>query len=222
MSERAIFLDRDGTLVQARHYPSRPEQLVLVGGILPELRALLSAGWRLVVITNQSGIARGFLTEQDLARMHDALRQNLRANGVELDGIYYCPHHPDGVVEQFAIDCACRKPRPGLLLRAAAELGFDLTQSWFVGDILDDIEAGSRAGCRTALVDLGAESPPRTSLRCPTFVAPHTATALAMIRFVERLGAPVDLTYRPRGWPAARPADLAPAVDGSALEGLRT
>ncbi|HET8523729.1 MAG TPA: HAD family hydrolase, partial [Thermomicrobiales bacterium] len=158
MTARAIFLDRDGTLVEPRHYPSRPEDLVLVDGVIPELRVLQGAGWRVVVITNQSGIARGFFSERELARMHDGLRQNLRSHGVEIDGIYACPHHPDGVVKEFAIECACRKPQPGLLLRAAEELRLDLSRSWFVGDILDDVEAGTRAGCRTVLVDIGTEA----------------------------------------------------------------
>jgi D-glycero-D-manno-heptose 1,7-bisphosphate phosphatase len=221
MTARAIFLDRDGTLVQPRHYPTRPEELVLADGIVPELRAFQVAGWRLVVITNQSGVARGFMTEQDLARMHDALRQNLGAESVNLDGIYYCPHHPEGVVEPFAIECDCRKPQPGLLLRAAADLGITLERSWFVGDILDDIEAGSRAGCRTALVDLGTESPPRSAARQPTLIAPDTATALTMIRFVEGLRSAVDLTYRPPNWPMAMSIYRAPARAGSVSEGSR-
>jgi D-glycero-D-manno-heptose 1,7-bisphosphate phosphatase len=221
MSVRAIFLDRDGTLVQPRHYPSRPEELVLADGVIPELRAFQVAGWRFVVITNQSGIARGLFTEDDLARMHDALRQNLGAQGVNLDDIYYCPHHPDGVVETFAIECDCRKPQPGLLFRAAADLGIDPGRSWFVGDILDDIEAGSRAGCRTALVDLGTESPPRSAVRYPTLIAPDTATALRMIRFVEGMGPAIDVTYRPPSWSAGAPVDLASALAAPVSEGSR-
>ncbi|MHB8596833.1 MAG: D-glycero-alpha-D-manno-heptose-1,7-bisphosphate 7-phosphatase [Ktedonobacteraceae bacterium] len=141
---RAVFLDRDGTLVHPWHYPSRPEQLHLYVGIGPALRALQGAGLKLVIITNQAGIARGYFTVADLQRMHDHITQELAGMGVHIDGIYHCPHHPDGVIPELAIHCKCRKPQPGMLLQAAAEL--DLEHSWFVGDILDDVEAGNRAG----------------------------------------------------------------------------
>src|SRR5207249_1612212 len=107
---RAIFLDRDGTLVQPRHYPSRPGDLILYEGLGLELACLQAEGFRLVVITNQSGIARGYFTEADLRRMHDYLTRELARVGVRLDGIYHCPHHPDGVIPRLAIRCACRKP----------------------------------------------------------------------------------------------------------------
>ena len=117
-----------------------------------------------------------------------------------LSGIYYCPHHVDGVIPELTIRCDCRKPRPGLLLRAAAELHLDLRCSWFVGDILDDIEAGNRAGCRTILVDLGTEQLPTAIRRCPTFVARDSCHALRMIQAIESLDAELELTYRPARW----------------------
>src|SRR5438105_9598454 len=121
--------------------------------------------------TNQSGIARGYFTETTLGRMHEHLLSQLARLQVRIDGIYYCPHHPDGVIAELAICCDCRKPQPGMLLRAAADLDIDLQRSWFVGDILDDVEAGNRAGCRTILVDLGTEAPPDRALRSPSYVA---------------------------------------------------
>lgn len=177
----AVFLDRDGTLVHPRHYPSRPQDLLLYDGIGPALHALQRAGLRLVLITNQSGLARGYFTEDDLTRMHDYLSSELARWDVCLDGIYVCPHHPAGSIPHLAISCACRKPQPGLVQRAAADLGLDTARSWFVGDILDDMEAGKRAGCRTILVDLGTESLPATGLRQPDFVARDTCQALAII-----------------------------------------
>ncbi len=126
MKQRALFLDRDGTLVHPRHYPSQPEELVLYEDIAPELRSLQAVGFRLVVITNQAGIARGYFTEADLQRMHDYLREQLAGMGVYLDAIYYCPHHPEGVLPELAIRCSCRKPQPGMLLRAARDLHIDL------------------------------------------------------------------------------------------------
>lgn len=200
MSSRALFLDRDGTLVHASHYPSRPEQLRLYDDIGPALRQLQQQhDFRLIVITNQAGIARGYFTEADLQRMHDYLTGQLATLGVRVDGIYHCPHHPDGVVEGLSMRCECRKPQPGMLLRAAQELDLDLEHSWFVGDILDDVEAGNRANCRTVLVDLGTESLPQHPLRVPTFVASNTLHALQIIQHVEETPTP-DLVYRPTIW----------------------
>ncbi len=197
---RAVFLDRDGTLVHARHYPSRPEELILYDNIEGELVALQEAGFRLVVITNQSGLARDLFTADDLRLMHEHLTRELAARGVRLDGIYHCPHHPDGVVPELAIRCDCRKPAPGMLLRAASDLHLDLRRSWFIGDILDDCEAGNRAGCRTVLVDLGTEAPPAHPVRRPTFVARDTRHALQRILGIEGLGPEATTDYRPQGW----------------------
>ena len=207
MGTPAIFLDRDGTLVYPRHYPSRPEELQLYQGIGAGLRRLQRAGFKLVVITNQSGIARGLFGVRDLERMHRHLRAALARQDVRLDGIYYCPHHPEGVLPALAVRCDCRKPRPGMLLRAADELALDLERSWIVGDILDDIEAGKRAGCRGVLVDLGTERLPATRWRQPDFVARDTRHALHIIAAEERLAPSADRAYLPPGWMPARQAD---------------
>jgi D-glycero-D-manno-heptose 1,7-bisphosphate phosphatase len=174
----AVFLDRDGTLTEPRHYPSRPEDLVLAAGVGPWLRRLRRAGAALVVITNQSGLARGLFTRAELASMHSHLRGLLARHAVTLDGVYVCPHHPDGSVEELAVTCRCRKPRPGMLLRAAEELDIDLRRSWMVGDFLSDVGAGRNAGCRTALVGplRAAPSDPAPDLR-----AGSTAEALRLI-----------------------------------------
>jgi D-glycero-D-manno-heptose 1,7-bisphosphate phosphatase len=198
--QQALFIDRDGTLVHPRHYPSQPHELQLYDGIGPGLRRLQRAGFQLIVITNQSGVAHGYFSQADLERMHAHLAGELARLQVRLDGVYYCPHHPDGRIAELAIACDCRKPQPGLLVRAAAELQIDLHRSWFVGDILDDVEAGERAGCRTILVDLGTEPLPPNTLREPDFVARDTAHALAIIAAVERLGPAVEMAYLPRQW----------------------
>ncbi len=199
-SHAAVFLDRDGTLVEPRHYPSSAVELVLYPDLVPELRHLSKAGFRLAVITNQSGVARGYFTEDDLTAMHDSLRDELRSEGVEVDGFFYCPHHPDGVVPELSFACACRKPEPGMLLEAAERLRVDLESSWYVGDILNDVEAGNRAGCRTILVDLGTESAPDSPRRTPHYVARDSAHALRIIRSVEGNGSDVDLDYFPDTW----------------------
>jgi D-glycero-D-manno-heptose 1,7-bisphosphate phosphatase len=203
--KRALFLDRDGTLVEPRHYPSDPNDLVLQREIGPLLRDFQQSGWELIVITNQSGIARGYFTEETLERMHERLREMLRVWGVELNAIHFCPHHVNGVIPHLAVPCDCRKPQPGMLLKAAKEREIDLSRSWMVGDILDDIEAGNRAGCQTTLVDLGTEPAPDRSERWPRLVAPSTAGALRLIAFAEDLS-PVRASqprYRPTHWRSA-------------------
>ncbi len=135
--------------------------------------------------------------------MHDHLTQELAHMGVHIDGIYHCPHHPDGVIPELAIHCTCRKPQPGMLLQAATELNLDLEHSWFVGDILDDVEAGNRAGCRTILVDLGTERLPEQQVRCPSYVARDTRHALSIIAACEHVSPAVEMDYCPPTWYAA-------------------
>ncbi len=158
---RAVFLDRDGTLITNRHYGSDPDEIEFLGGVAEGLRALRAAGYRLVLVTNQSGVARGYFDEAAVAGMHDRLQRMLDEEGAALDGIEYCPHHPEGTVEPYAVECACRKPAPGMLKRAARKHGVDLSASWMVGDIAADVEAGKRAGARTILVgpELSPEPP---------------------------------------------------------------
>jgi D-glycero-D-manno-heptose 1,7-bisphosphate phosphatase len=156
------------------------------------------------MITNQPEPAHGDFTTADQEQMHAQLSAELERLGVRLDAIYDCPHDPDGTTPEPAIRCVCRNPQPGLLLRAAAELDLDLQRSWLVGDMITDIEAGKRAGCRTILVDLGSELQPMLPIREPHFVAQDTAHALDIIATFERLGPVVDLSYLPRSWEAAR------------------
>ena len=153
-----MFLDKDGTLIKDVPYNVDPDKIRLMPGVARGLHTLQSAGYRLLVVSNQSGVARGYFTEAALQPVFQRLHQLLAAAGVTLSGFYYCPHHPEGTVEQYAIACQCRKPRPALILRAAHDHDVDLSHSWFVGDILNDVEAGRRAGCRTVLVDNGSET----------------------------------------------------------------
>jgi D-glycero-D-manno-heptose 1,7-bisphosphate phosphatase len=147
-----VFLDRDGTLTRPYHYPTLPEHLVPSDGIIEPLRRLAGAGAVLIIITNQSALARGYLTEAGFTAAQSSFERELATAGVHFDGVYHCPHHPDGIVRALAVRCDCRKPEPGLLLRAAVEHDIDLTRSWMVGDQPSDAEAGRRAGCRTILI----------------------------------------------------------------------
>ena len=179
---RAVFLDKDGTLVENVPYNVDPAQVRLCTGVAEGLRQLQHNGFRLFVVTNQSGVARGYFPESALAPMFAQLRDLLAAQGVALDGIYYCPHCTEGTLPQYATPCACRKPLPGMLLEAAATHGIDLAASWMVGDILHDIECGRRAGCRTVLVDSGNETEWQLSeMRTPHLIAPDLHSAATMI-----------------------------------------
>jgi D-glycero-D-manno-heptose 1,7-bisphosphate phosphatase len=151
-------LIKDGTLVEDVPYNIDPGLIRLSEGAVDSLRSLQRNGYALIVITNQSGMARGFFTEQQFLNSVEALIANFENSGVKLDALYYCPHHPGGNIKTFAVKCDCRKPKPGLLLKAAQEFNIDMGASWMVGDILDDIEAGNLAGCRTILIDNGHET----------------------------------------------------------------
>jgi len=152
MSKKAVFLDRDNTLMQDPGYLSDPEGVRLLPGVELAVKSLAKAGFKLVVVTNQSGVARGLLTEETLEKVHAELRRQLAEQNAHLDAIYYCPYHPEGVVEQYAVESDLRKPKPGMLRRAADEMDIDVEASWMVGDSSCDIEAGQRAGCRTIRV----------------------------------------------------------------------
>lgn len=154
----AVFLDKDGTLVHDVPYNVDPTLIRLRADAGFALRCLQDAGYALVLITNQPGVAHGVFAESALDPVWRRLAEELALYGVSLRAIYYCPHHPAGRNRRYARPCECRKPQPGLLMRAAADHGFHLAQSWMIGDILDDIEAGNRAGCRTVLLDVGSET----------------------------------------------------------------
>lgn len=183
MQYPVVFLDKDGTLVQDVPYNIDPAKVVLEDGVARGMRLLSEAGYHFVVVTNQSGVARGYFPEEALQGVAEHLEQIIElAAGAKIDGFYYCPHHPDGVIEKYAVECCCRKPSPGLLHAAAAELGIPLAQSWMVGDILNDVEAGNRAGCRAILIDNGSETEWRTGpFRKPDFIAANLEEAAAII-----------------------------------------
>jgi D,D-heptose 1,7-bisphosphate phosphatase len=179
---KAVFLDKDGTLVDDLPYNVEPRRITLSAGAGAALRLLSRLDYRLFVVTNQAGIAFGRFCEAAMEPVADRLRDLLFREQLTLDGLYYCPHHPDGSVPAYALDCHCRKPMPGLLLKAAHEHGIDLRSSWMIGDILHDVEAGNRAGCRTVLLDNGNETEWRLGpRRIPTRMAPDLYTAAVMI-----------------------------------------
>ena len=157
---RAVFLDRDGTINVEKEYLHRVEDFEFIPGALEAIRLIGDAGFLVVVVTNQSGIGRGFYDEAALERLHSFMDMELERVGAKIDAYYFCPHHPSHGQGKYAVDCACRKPLPGMLLQAAADLGIDLAASFIVGDKLADVAAGLAAGCRPFLVmtGYGAES----------------------------------------------------------------
>ncbi|HKX18470.1 MAG TPA: HAD-IIIA family hydrolase [bacterium] len=176
---RAAFLDRDGVLIRDVVHLVDASRIEILPGVPDALRRLRDARWMVVVVTNQSVVARGLVSEAELRGIHDVLESRLRAHGATLDAIYSCPHHPQGAVERYRVVCDCRKPKPGLLLRAAADLGIDLRASVMVGDTDADIEAGRRAGCRTVLLTGAAGAVPWVSSATGAQAADHVAPDLA-------------------------------------------
>lgn len=169
MSDKAVFLDRDNTLIEDPGYINHPDQVKLLDGVVEALIELGAMGYKLVVVSNQSAVARGIVTEEVLDGIHGRLKQLFAEKQVSLDGIYYCPYHPDGVVAKYRRESNRRKPNPGMLLAAADEMALDLGQSWMIGNSGRDIEAGLRAGCKTILID----SPLHTKQLEPTGPNPH-------------------------------------------------
>jgi len=146
----AVFLDRDGTINEEVGYLSEPGQVTLLPGAADALTRLRQAGFKLVVVTNQSGVARGYFSEDDLGKVNGELSRLLAGHGVAIDAYYYCPHHPS-----LTGECGCRKPKTGMAERASRELGIDLAKSYFVGDKTTDVELGINAGGKSVLVLTG-------------------------------------------------------------------
>lgn len=187
----AIFLDRDGVVIEDAHHLASPAQVRLIPGAADAIAALNRAGWPVVVVTNQSGVARGLFTVGAVEAVHAHLSGQLEGYGARIEAYYYCPHLPTADVEAYRLECDCRKPKPGMLLRAAEELGLDLDRSWMVGDRASDLQAGAAAGTRTVLVRTGygaaadATALDRTKLNLE-LIASDLADAVAKCGLAER------------------------------------
>ncbi len=151
----SVFLDRDGTINEQMGYINHISRFVLLPGVIQAIRRLNSLQVPVVVVTNQSGLARGYFPESLLQTVHEEMRRQLQAEGAHVDGIYVCPHHPEARQERFRQNCTCRKPKTGLLEQAAAELKLDLSRSYMVGDRWSDLRCGAAAGTATVLVRTG-------------------------------------------------------------------
>jgi D-glycero-D-manno-heptose 1,7-bisphosphate phosphatase len=147
---KACFLDRDGVLIEEKHYISSPDEIEIIPGVEKALEYLRSKGYLAIVVSNQSGVARGLFSEDSVKKINEKLVGLLK--GAEITANYYCPHHRDGELPEYSIDCDCRKPQPGMLLKAAKDYRIDLSRSFIVGDKLSDIYAGQSAGCKIGIL----------------------------------------------------------------------
>ncbi|HKQ78355.1 MAG TPA: HAD family hydrolase [Blastocatellia bacterium] len=155
MTNHAIFLDRDGTLNKEDGHITAPDQFRLYNFAAEAVRLINQSGWMAVVLTNQSGVARDYLTETTLLKIHERMEESLRSQGAWIDAVYYCPHHPDFGSPPYRLDCDCRKPRPGLVERASRDLNLDLRRCYVIGDRYRDIEAGHAVGASGVMVMTG-------------------------------------------------------------------
>ncbi|HTE06411.1 MAG TPA: HAD-IIIA family hydrolase [Planctomycetota bacterium] len=171
----AVFLDRDGTLIEERHYPVRAADIVPVPGAGAALARLAQAGYLRVVLTNQSAVARAMITEEELGELHEDMLRKLAREGGGIDALYYCPHHPEGRAAGYAFACACRKPERGLLDLAVAEHDIDLARSAFIGDSARDLFAAAGPAGPRILV---ANAPPPDAAACADHVAPSFPAAV--------------------------------------------
>lgn len=183
---KAVFLDRDGTVNEEVGYLSDLKQLKLIPGAGAAIRRLNRAGFKVVLVTNQSGVARGYFPESFVHDTHALLEQMLRNEGARLDGIYYCPHHPTAGNSRYTTECDCRKPGTGMIDRAARDLNVDVKKSYVVGDKWSDVELGQRAGAHTILVRSGFAADSEGKLRPghlmdPEFIARTITEAVEWI-----------------------------------------
>jgi D-glycero-D-manno-heptose 1,7-bisphosphate phosphatase len=189
----AIFIDRDGTLSHEIGYVNHPSRFKLFPFAVDAVRTINRAGVLAVMVTNQAGVARGYFPESMIDEVHGLVRTAMDAGGARLDGVYVCTHHPTEGEPPYRQDCNCRKPRPGLLRRAEAELGADLSRSWFVGDRHGDLQVAWNVGARGAMVrtgyglgELAYRAPHWT--RQPDLVADHLLEAVEQILALQEAG----------------------------------
>ena len=185
MSNRAVFLDRDDTLINDPGYINHPSQIELLPGASQAIIQLRRMGYKTVIVSNQSAVARGIVTEEVLAQINQRLRDILAKDHAYIDAVYYCPYHPEGVIPQYRKQSDQRKPNPGMLLKAAQEMDIDLKNSWMIGNSYSDTTAGFNAGCKTILID----SPAKPAVTVPTdpkpdHVAVNIKEAANIIRMV--------------------------------------
>lgn len=184
---KAIFIDKDGTLIKNVPYNVDPSLVELEDSAARAMQLLKQDGFLLIVISNQSGVAHGYFKPTALDAVKSRIQDLLNSENAAIDAFYFCPHHEAGSVSEYALNCACRKPEPGMILQAAVDFNVDLSSSWMIGDILHDVEAGNKAGCKTILIDNGNETAWITNeMRWPAYIVRNLREAAAVILQPER------------------------------------
>jgi len=213
MSQRAVFLDRDDTIIECEGYLGDPAKVKLLPGAATALASLRALGYRLIVVSNQSGVARGMFTESDVEAVNDEMSRQLKEKaGAYIDASYYCPYHPEAVIAEYRVDHEWRKPKPGMLLQGAADFSLDLSQCWMVGDALRDIAAGQAVGCRTILLrdgDRKAPAVPDNVPAVPNFTVKSLADAARIIVREGRTHPAVSTPPEPARTPVVPPVQPA-------------
>ena len=182
--KRAVFIDRDGTINVEKEYLYLIDDFEFIPGAVEAIRLLNEAGFLVVVVTNQSGVARGYYTEDDVLHLHRYIDDELALSGAKVDAWFYCPHHPSGR-GSYSLPCRCRKPLPGMLLEAARQMDIDLTMSVMIGDKIADVKAGLAAGCRTILVRTGYGTDAEADLPSGIEVSDDLLTAVQRMQSVH-------------------------------------
>jgi len=207
MANKAIFLDRDGTLIEDAGYINNPDQVKLLDGAAEALIEFTALGYKLIVVSNQSAVARGIVTEKVLGEINNRLKQLLAEKGAYLDQIYYCPYHPDGVIAKYRKESDWRKPNPGMLLAAADEMDIDLGQSWVIGNSGCDIESGLRAGCKTILINWSSHhKQPELGEANPDYKGVNIREAVNIIKKYHRCSGEAGAEVQPAPTPQAEAA----------------
>lgn len=155
IGRKTVFLDRDGTINVEKNYLYRPEEFKFIPKAPDAIKMLNQAGYQVIVVSNQAGVARGYYTEEDVGKLHHYVNELLKNYNAHIDAFYYCPHHPEAGVGKYKVKCHCRKPETGLFEKACADFPVDIENSWMIGDNVGDIEAGNRFNLRTILVRTG-------------------------------------------------------------------
>ncbi len=187
MANVAVFLDRDDTIIEDPGYISDPAQIKLLAGVVESLRRLQKMDYKLIVVTNQSAVARGIVSEEVLEQIHERLQNLLLRRRIHLDAVYYCPYHPEGVIAKYRRESDFRKPGSGMLLQAAEDMDIDLEHSWMLGNSYSDITAGANAGCKTILISSSAKLPTRRRGEAkPDKTAANIKEAVNIIKMFQR------------------------------------
>ncbi len=175
-------MDRDGVIIEDTGYIGRVDRCRFLPGVTQAVKLLNAAGFKVIVVTNQSGVARGYFSEEAVREVNQFVTEKLAREGALIDRIYYCPHHKDGIIENYRKDCYCRKPNPGMIEQAVLDLGLDISKSFLIGDKASDIEAGRRAGCRTILLTVGGSAANLNGDITPDYIASDISDAVRWVR----------------------------------------